>query len=412
MLQKVSLNPRKIKAYKDIIDKRLYDDVLSLAKKLKGLKVLHINATRFGGGVAEILHSFIPLMQDLKIKAEWQTIVADGRLFEITKSFHNAFQGERFDIDKRVERTYKRFNAYNAHLIEDNWDVIVIHDPQPAAIPYYLVSDCTKFVWRCHIDTSTPNKKMWNFFKPFLREYNAAIFTMKEFAPKNLPVCKKFFVPPAIDPLILKNKNISKKMQDNIVKSFGVDLEKPFITQISRFDLWKDPIGVIKAYKIAKKKISNLQLVLAGALADDDPEGWSIYRELEKHARGDKDIHLFTNLANFSNLEVNAFQSSSNIIIQKSIREGFGLTVAEAMWKGTPVIGGNVGGIKLQIIDGKTGFLVESVEGCAEKIVCLLRNPDISKKIALSAKEKIRKHFLLPRLIRDHLKIYSSLLNK
>ncbi len=409
MLQKVSLRPRKLKDYKNIIEKKHYDEIKVLAKKIKGLRVLHINATSFGGGVAEILYSLIPLMQGMGIKAEWQTIVADDRLFDITKSFHNALQGKDSDINKKIERTYKRFNAYNAHLIEGDWDIIVIHDPQPAAIPYYLPEDNTKFIWRSHIDTSSPNKKIWNFFKPFLCEYKAAIFTLKEFAPKNLPIKRKYFVPPAIDPISLKNKNISDRMTKKILESFDIKPEKPLITQISRFDIWKDPVGVIKAYKIAKKKFPDLQLVLAGSLANDDPEGWKMYKKLEKFAAKDKNIRIFSNLTNFGNIETNVFQKASDIILQKSTKEGFGLTVSEAMWKETPVIGGNVGGIKIQITDGKTGYLVNSIEKCAEKIVYLLENKKECEKFALNAKKYVRKKFLTPRLLRDHLKIYNSL---
>ncbi len=414
MLQKVSLKPKKLKEYKNITNDKLYREITQLAKDLKGLKVLHINATKFGGGVAEILYSLIPLTQGLGIKAEWQTIVADDRLFEITKAFHNAFQGEKFDIDKRIERTYKRFNAYNAHLTEGEWDIIMIHDPQPAAIPYYLSEDKTKFIWRCHIDTSSPNKKMWKFFKPFLCEYSAAIFTSKEFAPKsfNLPIRKKYFVPPAIDPLSPKNKNITERMAKKILESFNVDANKPLVIQISRFDIWKDPIGVIKAYKIAKKKIPELQLVLAGSLAHDDPEGWKIYKKIEKYVTKDKNISLLSNLSNFGNIEVNVFQRASNIVLQKSIREGFGLTVSEAGWKGTPVIGSKVGGIKLQIIDGKTGYLVGNIKECADKIIYLLENPTEGEKLGLNAKKYIQKKFILPRLLRDHLRIYTSLVHQ
>lgn len=406
MLQKVNTKTRKIKAYKGIIEDSLYQEVNFFAKKLKGVKVLHINATSFGGGVAEILHSLIPLMQNLGLKAEWQTIVADDRLFEITKIFHNAFQGEECCIDKKIERTYKRFNAYNAHLIEGEWDIIVIHDPQPAAIPYYLAKDDVKRIWRCHIDTSSPNKKMWEFFKPFLCEYDAAIFTLKEFFPKDLPVKKRFFVSPAIDPLSSKNKMLSENTVKRILKSYNINPDRPIITQVSRFDLWKDPLGVVKAYKIAKRRVPNLQLVLVGSMADDDPEGWKIYKSVEECTRKDRDIYLFTNLGN---IEVSAFQIASNIVLQKSIKEGFGLTVTEAMWKGTPVIGGRAGGITLQIEDNKTGCLVNSAEECAGKILFLLKNPEFGQKIAERAKEHVRKKFLLPRLLRDHFRIYLNL---
>jgi trehalose synthase len=410
MLQKVSLEPKKLKSYKNLIDKNLFDKIINLSKLLKNIRVLHINSTSFGGGVAEILRSLIPLMQDIGIKAEWQTIVADNRLFEITKSFHNGLQGQEINLDREIERAYKRFNAYNAHLIEGNWDVIIIHDPQPAAIPYYLTNIKSKFIWRCHIDTTSPNKKLFKFFESFLSEYKAAVFTMKEFVKKDFPIKKIFIVPPTIDPLDNKNNFLEDKVVEKIIKSYGINIKKPIIAQVSRFDKWKDPIGVIKSYKLAKKKIMNLQLVLSGVLAEDDPEGWKIYKEAENYASKDKDIFVFTNLNNFGNLGINALQTISKIILQKSTREGFGLTVAEAMWKGTPVIGGDVGGIRLQIVDGKTGFLIHNEKECAEKIVFLLKNENIRRKLGMNSKKYIQKGFLLPRLLKDHLKIYSTVL--
>lgn len=406
MLQKVSLTPKKLKTYEKIIDEKLFKEIIDLSKELKNLKVLHINTTRLGGGVAELLNNLVPLMRNVGLKAEWQTIVADDRLFKITKSFHNAFQGANYKITKEIERTYKRFNAYNAHLIEGKWDIIQIHDPQPAAIPYYYTGNKVKWIWRCHIDTSNPNKRVWEFFKPFLCEYDIAVFTLKEFLPKDLPIKKEVFITPAIDPLAPKNEPLTDFIAKKIISSYSVDIARPIITQVSRFDPWKDPIGVIKAYKIAKEIIPKLQLVLIGSMATDDPEGWGIYKKVERFKKKDKDIHVLTNLGD---VEVDAFQTGSDIVIQKSVREGFGLTVAEAMWKGTPVIGGKAGGIKTQIINDKTGYLVSSIKQCAQRIVYLLEHPDIAEKIAENGREYVRKNFLLPRLLRDNLKIYASL---
>lgn len=408
MLQRVSFRPKKLSSYKEIINDKLYKEIVSLGKKLKGLSVLHINATRFGGGVAELLYSLVPLQRSVGVDAHWHTIVADDRLFEITKAFHNALQGEECEISKHVERTYKRFNAYNAHLCEGDWDIIVIHDPQPAAIPYYLARDHTKFILRIHPDTSHPNKRIWDFFQPFLKEYDAAIFTLKEYFPKSLPIKKKYSVPPAIDPLSPKNKSMSDVMIKKIVTSYGIKASRPLITQISRFDGWKDPLGVVRAYRIAKRKIPELQLVLAGSMATDDPEGWEIYKQVEKYTSKDPGIFLLTNLGDH---EISALQRYSDIVLQKSLREGFGLTITEAMWKESAMIGGNVGGIKIQIQDGVNGFLVESVEDCAKKIVQLIRDPELKERIGKKAKESVRKKYLTPRLLRDHLKIYDKLVN-
>lgn len=408
MLQKVSVSRKKLSRYRGIVSDEIMEQLNQLSRDLSGLKVLHVNATRFGGGVAEILESQVPLEQDLGIKSEWQTIVADDRLFAITKAFHNAFQGENYEISRDIERTYKRFNAYNAHLMGEGYDVVLIHDPQPAAIPYYLPDDHMKFIWRCHIDTSHPNREMWKFFKPFLEEYDQAVFTMPEFVPKDLPIEDVIFIPPAIDPLAPKNDPLSERAAKKIIKSFGISVKKPLATQVSRYDVWKDPVGVIEAYKIAKKKVKDLQLALVGSMATDDPEGWIIYKKIEKMAAHDPDIHLLTNLGN---IEVSAFQSYSDAVLQKSLREGFGLTVTEAMWKGSPVIGGNVGGIKSQIKSGKDGFLVNSVEECAERLIYLLDNQHLKQEMGLAAKEAAREN-LMPRLVRDHLNSYKIVLKK
>lgn len=403
---------KRFKDYKGVIEDTLYQEVIDLANELKGTKVLQVNATKYGGGVAEILHSLIPLMQDLGIDVHWQIIEGDNRLYDITKSFHNAFQGKEYDLTDQAKRTFERFNAYNAHILKGDWDVIMIHDPQPAALPYYMCNEKSKYIWRCHIDTSNPNKEMWKFFEPFLACYDAAVFTMPEFAPANFPTKNIYYIPPAIDPLVSKNVQISYSRARKIMKKFGVDINRPVITQISRFDPWKDPIGVIDAYRIAKKEIPELQLFMRGTMADDDPEGKEIYEMVKKHAGDDKDIILNTDKKVPDELIVNAFQSGSDIILQKSIREGFGLTVSEAMWKERPVIGGNCGGIKLQITNGESGYLVDSVEECAQRIVEILKSPFEAEIMGRNAKNMVRRNYLLPRLIRDELLIYKKLLTE
>ncbi|MDD5693166.1 MAG: glycosyltransferase [Patescibacteria group bacterium] len=409
MLEQVPIKPRSIRDYHGIVEDDLIDEIYSLSKKITDLRILHINATKFGGGVAEILNNYIPLLQDLWVGTVWQTIIADDRLFEVTKSFHNGLQGKECKIGHDEQRTYERFNAYNAQLLEGDWDIVVIHDPQPLAIPYYLEKNHTKWLWRCHIDASEADANVWAYLDPYLKEFDGAIFSLESFIPDNFPIKKRYVVHPAIDPLSEKNKEIDQKLASSIIKSHGLDITKPIMTQISRFDPWKDPLGVIEAYKLAKKKIDGLQLVLVGSMANDDPEGWKIYQKVVDISKKDKNIFIFTNLGD---LDINAFQSASSLVIQKSIKEGFGLTVAEAMWKENLVIGGDTGGIRLQIIDGETGYLVNSVEECAGKVVYSLNDPSVKGEIGKRAKEHIRKEFLIPRLLRDELRIYNELLEK
>ncbi len=409
MLEQVPVKPRSIKDYKGIVDDELIDEVYFYAKKITDLRILHINATKFGGGVAEILNNYIPLLQDLWVGTVWQTIIADDRLFEVTKAFHNGLQGKKSLIGHDQKRTYERFNAYNAQLLEGDWDIVVVHDPQPLAIPYYLENNQTKWLWRCHIDASDADTAVWDYLNPFLKEFDGAIFSLESFIPDNFPIKKRFIVHPAIDPLSEKNKKIEPNLAASIIKSHGLDKNNPIITQVSRFDPWKDPLGVIEAYRIAKKRIPKLQLALIGSMATDDPESWKIYQQIINISKHDKNIFVFTNLGD---LDINAFQGYSDLVLQKSIKEGFGLTVSEAMWKENLVIGGDTGGIRLQIIDGETGFLVNSIEECGEKIIEILSSPKSKEKIVVKAKEHVRKDFLIPRLLRDELKIYTELLEK
>jgi len=407
MLQRIKLGRKKLDNYKNIIPDELYREIKALAKPLKGKKVLNINATSYGGGVAEILYSLVPLMRDVGLDAGWDVIYGADCFFEITKGLHNAMQGEQFEISERVQKEFNRFNAYNAHLLEGEWDFIVIHDPQPIAIPHYIPRGKEKRIWRCHPDASTPNKNFWGFLDEFLREYDAAVFSMKEYVPKNFPVRKKFIIEPAIDCLTPKNRPMSMKMAQATVESFGIDSKKPIITQISRFDVWKDPVGVYKAFQIVQKKIPDAQLVLVGSMAHDDPEGWKIYSKLEKLTRTDPNVALITNSGD---LEVNAFQRAADVVVQKSLREGFGLVVTEAMIKNQPVVAGNVGGITKQIKDGVNGFLVNNVEECSERIIYLLENPDEKKKMGEQAKKTACEKFLIPRLLRDELKMFNELM--
>lgn len=401
---------KKYADYKEIIDMDTAVQLEYYAGKFNK-KIAMVNATAYGGGVAEILHSFIPLAKDLGIHIDWWTMGGADEFYNVTKTFHNCLQGQECDLKSDARQVFLKYNEINAQAIEDwDYDFIVIHDPQPAAlIDFANRNDQTKWVWRCHIDTSHPNEEYWSFLYEYIKQYDACIFTMKDFAKENETLPHLTFFPPAIDPLSPKNIPLAEEEARSIITRFGVDINRPLISQISRFDPWKDPLGVIEVYKIVKKEFPSVQLALVGSMASDDPEGWDYLYQSLRRAGEDYDIKIITNFNGVSNLEVNAFQTASDVLLQKSIREGFGLTVAEGLWKGKPVIGGNTGGIKLQIEDGANGYLVNTVEECAEKVLTLLRNPQMAIEMGNAGKEIVNKNFLITTNILNYLKLFDEL---
>jgi len=411
MLQKVSLGVKDINNYRMLLGSELIDEVEALARDLKGLRLCHINSTPFGGGVAELLFSYIPMVRGLGIHADWQVIHGDRRFFTITKSLHNALQGAEYPLlEQQTQRTYLANNQRNARELDPNYDVFVINDPQPAALRYFCDGINAKWIWRCHIDSSEPDKDTWQFLRPHIEAHDAAIFTMEKFVPPDLRGPRIAIIPPAIDPLSTKNMPLPKaEVCRTMIDNLGLDRNRPLIIQVSRFDLWKDPFGVIEVYKRASKKVPGLQLALVGSLANDDPEGWELYAAIHQEADKYEDVHVFSNLNGIGNMEVNAFQRASDVVIQKSIREGFGLVVAEALWKGTPVVAGNVGGIPLQMVGTLSNFLVDTVEECAEKVVCLLEHPEVAEELGKEGMAHIKNNFLMPRLIRDELSLIKEL---
>lgn len=413
MLPQVKTKTQKLERYKDIIPDSLFEQIRSLAPKFKGLRVVHLNSTPRGGGVAEVLKSLVPLMKGVGVEAEWHTIPSREDFFEITKKIHNALQGKKYGFLKSDQKKYLEYIKEIAEMAQEiKADVWVLHDPQPAGIIKFL-PEIKPAISHIHIDTSFPDKKTWAFIKDILKKYDKIIFSAKEFLQPTLDKEKIEIFPPAIDPLTEKNKELSFRRAKLILESFGLDPQKPLVCQVSRFDPWKDPIGVIKAYKIAKKKVPNLQLAYAGLfLSHDDPEAMRIFQKAEQESKDDPDIFLFSNPDRLGSLRVdtfvNACQTGSDIVLQKSIKEGFGLTVSEAMWKGRPVIGANVGGIKLQIENNKNGFLVSSVEEAGARIVELLKNKELSSKLGRAAKETVRQKFLMPRLLYDYLNLFKE----
>ena len=406
MLEIVKTEGKLLNDYIDIIGKKEIEIIKKLALPLKGKKVVHINATSFGGGVAEILSALVPLMRDVGIYTEWQVMQGSDDFFNVTKNIHNGLQGMDVPITKKMKEIFLKNNQLNERLFEGEYDFVVIHDPQPVAIINYRQEKKGKWICRFHIDPTNAKEKVWQLIRPFIEKHDAAIFTLKEYVKDDLKLKNIAIIPPAIDPLSPKNMDLDKEDIENIVTRYKVDLNRPIITQVSRFDPWKDPLGVIDMYRIVKKEIKDVQLVLIASMANDDPEGWVYYEKTARHAGEDYDIHLLSNLGN---LEVNAFQRASNVIIQKSLREGFGLVITEALWKGKPVVAANVGGIPLQVDNRRTGYLIGDISECAERVIHLLKNSEIANKMGISGKEYVRKNFLITRLLKDYLNLFNSL---
>jgi len=418
MLNEVKTQPQKLEKYnsqlrENLISKKELEEIKKLAQPLKGLKVNLINSTPKGGGVAEILKSLVPLMKDIGIKAKWYIVPPDEKFFEVTKQIHNALQGKNYDFPLSDQKIYLEHLKKTSQLMKEmKADIWVIHDPQPSGI-IQLLPNMHPSICRMHIDLTSPNKKVWNFISNFLKDYDKVIVTSKEFIKPEIKR-KAVIIPPAIDPLAVKNIPMNIKKARIILEKYGISSKKPLVSQLSRFDPWKDPLGVIKAYRIAKKKIPDLQLALIGFfISKDDPEAIEIYNNVRKETKNDPDIFLFSDLKCLGKLKVqtfvNAIQIASTLIIQKSIREGFALTVTEAMWKEKAVIGGKAGGIKIQIKNGENGFLVSSPKEAAKRIIEIIQNPKLAHRLGKNAKLSVRKNFLMPRLLRDYLKLFKEL---
>jgi trehalose synthase len=412
LLEQVDIGNQRLRAYEHDALPGTIEALVALAEPIRGLRVLHVNATPYGGGVAEILRSEVPLLRDLGLVADWNIISGDDEFFAVTKTVHNALQGADRTLNKHERAEYLEHAATNAALLEGDYDVIVVHDPQPLPIPATRGRGNARWVWRCHIDTSAANPETWAFLRPFVTVYDTAIFTLGNFVPPDFPLEQLAIVPPAIDPQSPKNVELPLPLATRVLDWIGVEVDRPLIVQISRFDPWKDPLGVITAYQLVKQETPDVQLVLAGSMALDDPEGWQIYRTVRDVARTDPDIHVFTNLTGVGNIEVNALQRCADVVIQKSIREGFGLVVSEALWKGTPVVAGHAGGIPLQLRDGAGGFLTQSSAECANRVNELLADAELRRSLGSSGRDVVRNRFLLTRLVADELRLYASLVDK
>jgi trehalose synthase len=410
MLQEVTVGHKSISDYTHVVGKELTERIRELAKPLEGQRVLHVSATAFGGGVSEILYTIVPLMRDVGIDAHWNVIFGKEEFFNATKLLHNSLQGADETLSEEQWRVFDEINQINAEGLEGEWDTIVVHDPQPIGLRRGAQDKGRNWVWRCHIDLSEPNPEPIARLLPMIAEYDATVWHLPDYVPNGMDGNDGVhIIPPAIDPLSPKNMAFSPDDAAFVCNQFGIDVDRPLITQVSRFDPWKDPMGVIDAYRIVTEEVPDAQLALVGSMATDDPEGWEFFQKTFEYADGDPDIKILNNLNNVGAIEVNAFQSQSDVCLQKSIREGFGLTVTEALWKGRPTVAGNVGGIPLQIKDGEDGFLVDSSEECAQRCIEILADPELGKRLGRAGKEHARRHFLSPRLLRDWLELFNEL---
>ncbi len=410
MLQLVNVGHKSLADYATIAARGLMDEIRALAKPLEGKRVVHVSATAFGGGVAEINYTLVPLMQSAGLEVEWRIIRGADDFFNVTKTIHNGLQGDPHGLGESQHEIFHRYQELNAREFEDDYDFVVIHDPQPVGLIDHFPDSRARWIWRGHIDFSTPNEEVLDFLLPSLARYDATIFHLAQYAPRANGLPPAYIWPPAIDPLAPKNMALSPEDAAYIVDQFGIDVERPLLTQVSRFDPWKDPLGVIDAYRAVKEQQPDVQLALVGSMAHDDPEGFEYYNKTVAYADNDPDIFVLSNFNNVGSVEVNAFQVHSRVVLQKSVREGFGLTVSEGLWKARPTVAGAVGGIVVQIEDGVTGWLVDSPEACAAACLEILADPQAARLRALAGKEHVRRHFLTPRLLRDWLALFNRLL--
>jgi len=395
----------RLKDYEPVVGADVLQELYVLADRVKGRRLQNINSTSVGGGVAEILTRLIPLLRDLGVDATWDVIKGDQAFFNVTKAFHNALHGKREEITEQMFDIFRETTEMNLRGMALNGDVTLIHDPQPAGLVLRRKDAGGRWIWRCHIDVSAPDPRVWEFLWPYVEQYDAAIFSMPDFAQQlSVP---QYMVAPSIDPLSDKNKELAPEFIEAVLEKYGLNPERPILTQISRFDRLKDPLGVMEAYRMVKKR-HDCQLVLAGGGAPDDPEGEEVLREVRERAASDADIHIL-DLPPFSDLEINALVRGSTIVLQKSIKEGFGLTVSEALWKRKPVIGGAVGGIKLQIINGVTGFLVHSPEGAAKRLAQLLSDPAFRQRLGDNGYLHVKQNFLITRHVKDYMLVMLAL---
>jgi trehalose synthase len=417
MLPVVPVPPRRLDEYREVAGEDAVEDLREAAEGLQGLRLLHVTSSPSGTGVAELLHPQVALLNDLGLNARWRVIHGSDAFFNITKFMHNGLHGFEVPWDREMRNIYESRMRDNAvELLEGfDADLVIVHDPQPLGILSAvdgLGERPGRWAWRCHLDLSTPFEPVWDYLCGHAERYDAAVFTMKDFVPASLSAPRLFVIPPSIDPLSAKNQWIDPDTVYEILHRYGVQWTRPVVTQVARLDPWSDPIGAIDAYRLARSDVPDLQLVLISTMTHEDPEAWHYLELTERHRDDDPGVFLLTNLQGVGALEVNAFQRDSQVVLQKSIREGFGLGVSEALWKGTPVIGGDTGGIRMQIEDGVSGFLVDSVEACGRRLVELLTDVELGEAMARAGRRRVRGSFLTVRELRDMLLMVADLVEE
>lgn len=412
----VLTHSRSLSEYTSTVGQECIRELRELAEPLRGARVLHLNATAAGGGVAEILKALVPLMCDLGLDAQWRILQGADEFYKVTKAMHNGLQGMPIQLKSGMKETWLKYSDLNADLLnsQEHYDFVVIHDPQPAGILRLLHQKNGHrnpgiWIWRCHIDLSTPRPDFWAFLKSYIDVYDAAIFTRLECLKNDSGCTRSFEMAPGIDPLSIKNRLLDDGEVHSILPRYGIDPSRPFIFKVSRFDPWKDFRGVIDIYHLVKKDFPEVQLVLAGGGAGDDPEAWSCYQRTAAHAKGEADIHILWGQNGVTSPELNAFHQAASVVVQKSIREGFGLVVAEALWKGCPVVASDVGGIAIQILNGETGYLARSEKEWVAAITHLLQDRETAVRLGRAGRDLVREKFLITRCLRDYLNIFRTL---
>jgi trehalose synthase len=412
-----SLVPRRIQTirkplerYRAVVGDEAVDELRELARELRGARVPELSATAHGGGVAELLSSLVPLQVDLDIDAQWHVMAGEPGFFEVTKKMHNGLQGMDVEIDDSERDLYLRHAEANARALEKGWDAVIVHDPQPAAIRSFLPAARGGWLWRCHIDCPEPHPPVWELLKPYVESHDEQAFTVADFKPPGLDGTAVTLVP-AIDPLAAKNRVLPDYLARETAEELGVELSRPLLLQVSRFDPWKDPLGVVRLWRAVRERVPGLQLALVGAMAADDPEGRRLFAEVEVETRGEPGCLLLTDEVGVGHHEVNALQRMADVVVQKSLREGFGLIVSETLWKGTAMVAAPVGGIPVQLVDGETGYLASTDEEFAARVGELLEDPVRARELGAAGMRRVRERFLLPRLLRDHLIVLRRLVN-
>ncbi len=405
----------QLKEYIPVVGQSIIDELYLLAERLEGKTIQTVNSTAVGGGVAEILNCMVPLITELGVDMYWDLIKGGENFFNVTKKFHNALHGRPEKITDEMLDIFMETSMHNVNNMKMNGDIIVIHDPQPIVLIKNKLPDA-KWIWRCHIDVSNPDRKLWRFLKQFIMQYDGCIFSAPVFSQRLADTetgreVDQFLISPSIDPLSTKNKEIPQETIDAVLEKYNINKDKPIVSQISRYDYLKDPVGVIEAYKLVKRYI-DCQLVLAGNVASDDPEHDKVFSEVSEHAGADPDIHPLVIDPAHNDIEINALQRASSVVVQKSLKEGFALTVTEALWKARPVVASAVGGIPLQITNGYSGILTRTIEGTARGIRQILQSPEYAKRLGENGREHIKNNFLITRHIRDYLLLFLTAYHK